>query len=291
MLKHLTCCAVQPKLMHTTKKWLKCCRKDLTENASVIHRTYARALFDWAPVTRETREDPRAALDQMSTNIRGLKSFQDSGTFPQLQLPLSVSKFPRSTQTEWEKEIQSIKGVPPRIQALPDSGNLTHKSEAKDERPKKQKAAVHTLQVSSFEQTRAKFKCTLCSGDRHSLYFCSTFKAMPIESKNSHVKNSRLCYNCLGNGHRTKDCRSTARCKNCGKSHHTLLHIDYTPAAPENPSTEASPSPDNAVVNVITSQKLNEPTACLLMTSQVVVQAPSGQKLVARALLDVGATT
>ena len=47
-----------------------------------------------------------------------------------------------------------------RIQALPDSGNLTRKSEAKDERPKKQKAAVHTLQVSSFEQTRAKFKCT-----------------------------------------------------------------------------------------------------------------------------------
>jgi hypothetical protein len=36
----------------------------------------------------------------------------------------------------------------------------------------------------------------------------------------------KLCLNCLRNNHTTSDCRNTAKCRNCNKKHHSLLHIE-----------------------------------------------------------------
>jgi hypothetical protein len=38
----------------------------------------------------------------------------------------------------------------------------------------------------------------------------------------------KLCLNCLRNNHTTSDCRNTAKCRNCNKKHHSLLHIENT---------------------------------------------------------------
>ena len=171
-------------------------------------------------------------------------------------------------------------------------------AEIKHERPRKQKATIHTVRASSPDKSKAKFTCVLCNGDKHGLYLCTTFKGMSVYAKNNHIKTAKLCFNCLGYGHRTKEFRHAARSVPGMPEHltlqevyHTLLHKDYLTVSPETQSTETPPSTDQAVVNVIAPQKLIEPKACLLMTSQVVVQAPSGRTLVARALLDMGATT
>ena len=144
-------------------------------------------------------------------------------------------KFPRSTQTEWEKETQDIKGVLPMeefmefleefmeflekwIQALPDSVTPSRMAEIKHERPRKQKATIHTVRASSPDKSKAKFTCVLCNGDKHGLYLCTTFKGMSVYAKNKHIKTAKLCFNCLDYGHRTKEFRSTSRCKKCTRN-------------------------------------------------------------------------
>ena len=88
--------------------------------------------------------------------------------------------------------------------------------------------------------------------------------------------------NCLGQGHCTRDCRSSSGCKKCGKNHHTCLHKDSSSAAPTTDNAAAS---NTVVINSVTSQVAPENSSCLLMTSQVVINPPNGKQVVARALL------
>ena len=68
-------------------------------------------------------------------------------------------------------------------------------------------------------------KCWFCS-KRHKITTCEEFMSSSINAKNEFVKANKLCWNCLGKGHNTKNCQSKHRCKvaNCNKRHHTLLH-------------------------------------------------------------------
>ncbi len=182
--------------------------------------------------------------------------------------------------------------------------------------PRRLKAPVHAVQSSP------KSICSLCHGPVHSLYMCPSFKGMSVEARSKHVKGSNSCFNCLGVGHRTRECKSTNRCKTCAKSHHTLLHrahvisesnnqavVDYS-AGPTNsaPSSSADPTlhpsagpapsafTDPTTGNPgVSERSVNHVTpnstmqASLSMTSKVVLKAPSGKQVVARALLDSGA--
>ena len=100
------------------------------------------------------------------------------------------------------------------------------------------------------------------------------------------MKSTNLCFNCLGFGHKTRECRSSSRCKMCAKLHHTTLHRE---TAPSPTTTEAISAADTATVNTVTPEA-SSPQTNLMMTSQVVLEAPSGKKLIARTLLDSGAS-
>ena len=113
---------------------------------------------------------------------------------------------------------------------------------------------------------------------------------MDPDARYSHVRSLNLCFNCLGSGHRTKECRSNSRCKKCSKSHHTTLHK----IMPSNAKNAVSTSPpdahqqDDATVNTVEPQSALQPT--LQMTSQVLLQSASGKQVMVRALLDPGAS-
>ena len=44
------------------------------------------------------------------------------------------------------------------------------------------------------------------------------------------LKINRLCTNCLSGGHFKLQCKSVHKCKECQKSHHTLLHDSKKPS-------------------------------------------------------------
>ena len=68
-------------------------------------------------------------------------------------------------------------------------------------------------------------RCPFHDRDGHSLEECKAFAAKTLEEKTEWILQAGLCYRCLSEGHRAKDCRQTIKCSICkDKRHNALLH-------------------------------------------------------------------
>ncbi|XP_073724404.1 uncharacterized protein [Misgurnus anguillicaudatus] len=65
--------------------------------------------------------------------------------------------------------------------------------------------------------------CTMCQGT-HQLHLCPDLLKMSLENIRKYVKEYRLCYGCLKQGHSAKDCKRRLTCETCTKRHPTCLH-------------------------------------------------------------------
>ena len=97
------------------------------------------------------------------------------------------------------------------------------------------------------------------------------------------LKANDLCMNCFKPGHYVKQCKSLHRCRKCQKQHHTLLHIE-SKEPPPTPTT--APASDSIVNSVPVHTTTGITSNSLLMTCRVLVDAPDGKSVEARALLD-----
>ena len=68
-------------------------------------------------------------------------------------------------------------------------------------------------------------QCVFC-GALHTVIACNEFQKLKLQTRKDEVTSKRLCFNCLRPGHMVKKCPSTHNCKQCGKRHHSLLHVD-----------------------------------------------------------------
>ena len=93
------------------------------------------------------------------------------------------------------------------------------------------------------------------------------------------LKANRLCSNCLGHGHFKQQCKSIHKCKVC---HHTFLHIEPQIDTPR--STDPITSQETLSVSSNAAARLK--SNVLLMTCCVLITAPDGSSVEARALLD-----
>ena len=134
-------------------------------------------------------------------------------------------------------------------------GDIGNKKKPPYIKPLDQKRAALATQASSAPvvtmatnsnspSARAAPKCFVCSGS-HPLYRCEAFIKMPLADRSKAIKESRRCFNCF-RSHHIKDCDSRARCKECNRKHHSLLHN------PNGPSQEADqrPTADKPAPNV-----------------------------------------
>ena len=100
-------------------------------------------------------------------------------------------------------------------------------------------------------------------------------------------------------GHKTKGCRNSGRCRQCGKRHHTTFHqdnltsSDYHSTSGNKGSSQALTKSTASVPAVSTNSSEPDksilPHPTLVMTEQVLVESASGQRAHARALLDTSA--
>ena len=75
-------------------------------------------------------------------------------------------------------------------------------------------------QATSYSQ----LQCPLCERIGHELIKCFEFKKKSLEERRSIVNAKGLCFGCLKLGHFSADCQERLICKECKKSHPTLLH-------------------------------------------------------------------
>ena len=256
----------------------------------LIHKYYSVALANCNSITKGTEDEIRSLVDTAEHNLRGLKDTgQDNlNAFLTSLFELKLSK---RLHESWREHSKDTKTVPPiqelldflkeKMDALPESATTSARAEHKSE-PRKHKAVVHAVQ-----STPPRNSCSTCNGERHVLYVCPSYRAMSNDDRNSHVRSLNLCINCLGFGHRTRDFR---RCKKCSRSHHTTLLKDT--AGMERALHQLLPQPrlnrKMPQSTLVVPQPVSQPT--LQMISQVILEAPSGKQIVARALLDPGAS-
>ena len=284
---------------------------DRFDRCREVHANYVKAALNSGPI-KNTKTEINQMVDTVTRSLSGLKhtgQYEVNAVFTSALLPM----IPKTLQTEWEIHTKGQTKVPPVDEFLkflrfranilsdaPHSKAPDTKQEQpqrkQDSQPRRHKAAVHTTTPAppSTYGPRIPFRynCQLCPGIKHPLFQCPAFNNMSIKLRGDHLHNNKLCYNCLAPGHQTADCRGTYSCRICGGRHHTLVHREQSAPPPQ-----AQPLVTQPLVNVLAATNPSIPsqsspalTSSLMMTSQVLVKGPCGKQMVARALLDSGAS-
>ena len=172
---------------------------DCEENQRLIQK-----LPDWA-AARWNRQVTKALMEG-----KDFPSFKDFSTF--LLLEAEVACNPVTS-------IHALRSL--------ESGN--DKINLKD--IKRNKASVFntktTVQCDKQIPTRANVgpSCMLCQ-NTHQLHKCPNLMKRSLEDIRTYIKDNKLCYGCLKQGHSVKDCRRRLNCDTCTRRHPTCLHND-----------------------------------------------------------------
>ena len=250
------------------------------ERTKKIHRDLVGKM-DNLPEAKNTSQDLRRLVDDTTAYMASIKQ---TGHYSLETFITSMiySRLPYKVKLDWDEHHSEEKVVAPfqklldfvsnRAYSLADN-QQTPKSEVQDKRPQKaaekrnnqpKRANVHvTTAPPSY-----KYECPLCVPERHPLYQCPKWLKMTIQQRLDQVKARKLCSNCLAPGHTTDVCRSRYRCGECQQQHSSTLHQQTAPS-----------------VTVVTPQL----EAATMMTAQVLLSGPRGERIKARALIDPGA--
>ncbi|XP_058122403.1 uncharacterized protein LOC131285146 [Anopheles ziemanni] len=122
-------------------------------------------------------------------------------------------------------------------------------------------------------------KCPVCTNQHHQLIRCPRFANLNSIARNEVIKENKLCFNCFGAAHYTRDCTSKYSCRQCGKRHHSMLH----------PDSEANPSSESVSTTMMATAAQGSITKNILLSTVVIqIRDAYGQPHMARALLDNG---
>ena len=135
-------------------------------------------------------------------------------------------KLDTNTMFEWQKFSQDSADVPHYLKLLEFINLRAQASEASiSEHKRAPRNEDHARKVTTTGKPIAAFTatagdsaanpCVMCKTEKHPLYACSKFKALPHEKMVSTLKAHNLCLNCLKSGHFMKQCKSLHRCRIC----------------------------------------------------------------------------
>ena len=253
-----------------------------------IHRALTKSLAHVA-APKQTSADLIMLYDTLKCGMANLKStghyhldaFLASNTYAVL---------PTKVQTLWDQHSQKEKGVPTIDQLLefikahaetlpatpyqapadktPDSNKKPTYQQKKKEYQAKNRHPIHV--ASPAAPVTQRWECTICAPERHPLYLCPKWATYTVQQRLNHISTKSLCSNCLAGGHTTSNCKSTRSCRDCNQRHHTTIH------------QQAVSTPVNHAASLGVGNGL-------LPTAQVIIVAPNGRELKARALIDEGA--
>ena len=268
------------------------CLKSRYDRPRLIHQTHVRMILEAPSLKEGTGKELRRLHDTVQQHLRALKAMDHEPPGPFVTSVLEL-KLDTNTMFEWQKHSQISVDVPHykellefinlRAQASETSTSDQNKKSSKGETQPNRKLFTSGKPVVSFaaNTTDPMGNCVLCKTDKHPLYVCPKFKNQPHDKMIATLKANDLCMNCLRPGHYVKQCRSLHRCRKCQKPHHTLLHVQEPPPPPP-----SAPATDLAINSVPVHTATGVASNSLLMTCRILVDAPDGTSVEARALLD-----
>ncbi|XP_061710281.1 uncharacterized protein LOC133520037 [Cydia pomonella] len=215
-------------------------------NDRILVNNHLNALFNINPVLQESSRALRNTIDLVNKNLRALKTLNlPTEHWDILIIHMVTSKLDSAILRDWETERNNIKKLPTLTEFTTFLRNRADLLETMEEaqtlnKPRRHSDITHNRPKSFLvnhaqNQTQYKYKCPVCKNN-HSIYQCTKFKTMPVESRINKVNQLNLCTNCLRSGHDEQRCRLSS-CRLCTQRHNTMLHINNQAKADPKSST------------------------------------------------------
>lgn len=273
------------------------------ENRKLIIQNHLTTLFNLPSVNKDSAKSLRELLDSVNIHIRSLKTLgMPIESWDVIIIHLLTTKFDFFTNKEWESSIHS--GELPTmkemetfltrrcqmLESLPNKPSFQKQSITTNNNPNstyssnRPQAFKGTFRTAAHINTQTNQLCPICK-QSHNISQCPDFIKLTAKLRFDEVKKQKLCVNCLRGNHQTLNCYSHFTCKYCNKKHHTLLHLDQTPA-----QSTIETIPPVASTSTVTNhcRETQGPSQILLSTAIIHVYDREENMHDCRALLDVG---
>ena len=268
---------------------------DRYNNERLIAAAHVKSLLSLPVIDKESATDLRALINQFQSNLNAIKALDLSIPLQEVLLShILIEHVDEITRKQWEMKAVSqgitefeaiIKFLGGKCQAL----ELIHASQ----HPRNNNSSgISKPTKHAYVATHS--SCVLCRGN-HPLYRCKQFRKASSQQMLNLIKQNQLCFNCLGNSHRTSQCTVEWRFKFCSRKHNSLLSWESEPALKNNrdcnnehqpQSTRIEQNNSQSGVTVCHTSKGRPSSKILLAIAIVYVRDKCGQFVKFRALLD-----
>lgn len=307
-------------------------------NHRLLTHNYVKSLFNTQTLHKESPTQIRKLIDSVLRNLRALKTLgEPTDSWDTLVIYLIVTKLDTATEREWEQYKSTLNfnkrgdsctkvkltdlmtflrnraDMLESITANHSRSTHTHSHDVKKslnqsntQNPHASHSYVSSSQTANTNVTnkwnskRPSRTCSMCKGN-HPLYSCNSFLNLTVEDRIKLLDASKLCHNCLRDGHTTDSC-FFGPCKICQKKHNSLIHsqssdgdastsaarVNHTPPTTnEHPATSSNHHTHTSLTfNTHTDRLLLQPV--LLSTAVVYIPDCNNKYHRARAILDSG---
>lgn len=253
----------------------------------LVNNIFSR-FFAQRNLTTESATSLKQLLDNTTDMMQGLQNLGvDTTSWDAIIIYIVSQKLDAETRKQWEAKVSEITF---NCNVLPDFKqfqnflkNRFHSLEFLDTKPisnfkHNQTSKCHVNNSQYISQSN----CSYCQGN-HRISSCNNFVKLDNNAKRLFIQNNKLCFNCLGNGHSVKFCKSTTSCHICKRRHHSLLHSSSSNMEPLASPQVLEDKPEKGSLHI---SKGGEQIS-LLPTAIVYVKSKNGT-IPLRALIDQG---
>lgn len=218
------------------------------EVKKIIVTRHLSSLLNLPQVNSETHDALMKLVDEARQHVTSLASLGVT-IGSEMLAQIVDSKLPRKIADKWDETVSADEV--PQFDKLCDFITSTAVRLAKHKRPYSEfdkrdhnknhpsKRARHDNQKHVFVlQTNA---CSCCKKEQHPLYRCQTFKDLSVPNRIAHIKQAKLCFNCMRS--HSGQCKSS-NCTKCNRKHNTLLHLERSDNSGASYNTAAASKPD-----------------------------------------------
>lgn len=281
---------------------------DRYDNKYMIFNNLIESIFTIPKMTQPNASELQNIVDNVSACLESLATLgSHEQILHSMLIYLVMSKIDHGSKAKWDEQLD--KELPTwsqcsmillrRCQFLKVNESSQSVSNDRKRYPSRVK---ETSARSAFFVNEAKNrkKCCFCQSKEHFIYSCKEFHHLNVSSRFEFAKKALLCINCLKKGHSVKDCNSSSRCRECQKSHHSLLHQNEIPKEcvsvqklEQTPSSSSTLNNGNHSHDYSTQPPQvfhvteNNPQT-ILATATVNIKSHIGSSHIARVLLDSG---
>ena len=187
-----------------------------------------------------------------------------------------VTRLPRRLRNKWSEKSLSIRsnGQDPNLIHLEEWLQMRVLARKEEYHPEKcrRKTKEDEKKPSKFagKNEMKVVECSFCKKS-HLFWKCDKYENLVNSEKFQYAKTKRLCYNCLREGHMTKDCTSRISCtkEGCSDRHHTTLHDFFSASQNKDHDKQDNNSTKNENADEESKSKKPETVHNMMVKSEV----------------------